>query len=188
MKLLTVGISGVTCGGKSSITRLLKSAFPQAKLICQDDFYFTNFDSLPKAPDGTNRTNWDSLDSLDMISMTLKVKETINTLSEETQQTNSLIIIDGFLIFNYPPLAELCDLKYFVTLPFEECLARRQKRDYNSPDPPGYFIDVVWPMYLLHMKEMRQSCFANEIQYLDGAANLQENYKRIFKDVEAYFD
>ena len=67
MKVLTVGVSGATGAGKTSIAHLLKSAFPQAKLICQDDYYFTDVDSLPKAPDGTNRANWDSLESLDMV-------------------------------------------------------------------------------------------------------------------------
>ena len=120
--------------------------------------------------------------------MTRNVEEIIKALSEEKLPTTNLIIIDGFLIFNYPPLADLCNLKYFITLPFEECSVRRQKRNYNSPDPPGYFVEIVWPMYLLHMKEMRQSSFANQIKFLDGTTNLQENFKHILNDVQAYYD
>lgn len=192
--MLTVGVSGVTCGGKSSITNLLKSSFPNATFICQDDFYFTDVDSLPRTPDGTNRANWDSLGSLDMVSMTRKVQDTLDILSKGTQQEKSkdssenLIIIDGFLIFNYPPLAELCDLKYFITLPFEECLVRREKRTYEPPDPPGYFVNVAWPMYLTHLKEMRQASFAKQIEYLDGTVNLQDNFKRILKEVQTYLN
>lgn len=188
-KVLTVGLSGVTCGGKSSITSLLKTVFPSATFICQDDFYYADVESLPRVPDETSRPNWDSLDSLDMVSMTRKVQETLDTLTKGSQPSSqSLIIIDGFLIFNYLPLAELCDLKYFITLPFEECRARRQKRSYDQPDPPGYFTDVAWPMYLSHFKEMRQAGFAAQIKYLDGTIDLQDNLNRILQDVQAYLD
>ncbi|KAI9555848.1 hypothetical protein GHT06_018365 [Daphnia sinensis] len=188
-KMLTVGISGVTCGGKSSIASLLKSTFPRAKFICQDDFYFSCGDSKSQKLDSVGHPNWDSLESIDMISMTRKVQEIIDDVSNEKLPTQNLLIIDGFLIFNYPPLAQLCDLKYFLTLPFEECLARRRKRtSYNIPDQPSYFSDVAWPMYLLHLKEMQKLSFANEIQYLDGTASLHENFERILKDIETYFD
>ena len=118
--VLTVGISGVTCGGKSSLTNILKVAFPRAQFICQDDFYYPDANSLPKAKgEGCSEfANWDSIQSLDMVLMTQKVQATLKEM-EETQPNKSLLIIDGFLIFNYPPLAELCDLKYFITLPFE---------------------------------------------------------------------
>lgn len=178
--------TGVTCGGKSSIASLLKSTFPRAKFICQDDFYFPHDESLSKEP---GLPNWDSLESIDMVSMTRKVKETIDAYSNEKLPKENLLVIDGFLIFNYPPLAELCDLKYFLTLPFEECLARRKRRtSYNIPDQPTYFTDVAWPMYLVHLKEMRQEGFADQIQYLDGTIDIQENFKRILKDVQAYLD
>jgi len=147
--VLTVGISGVTCGGKSSMANLLKAAFPSASFICQDDFYYSDPNALPKAKgEGCSGfANWDSILSLDMVSMMKKVQTTLRELEEKPNP--SLLIIDGFLIFNYPPLAELCDLKYFLTLPYEECLKRRLKRTYDPPDPPGYFIGTVVCICLL---------------------------------------
>jgi hypothetical protein len=35
---------------------------------------------------------------------------------------------------------------------------------------------------------MRQEGFADQIQYLDGTIDIQENFKRILKDVQAYLD
>ena len=142
-KVLTVGISGVTCGGKSSMTKMLKAAFPHASFICQDDFYYSDPSSLPKAKgEGCSEfANWDSILSLDMVRMTQKVQTTLRELEENSNQ--GLLIIDGFLIFNYPPLAALCDFKYFLTLPHEECLKRRKNRTYDPPDPPGYFTGRV---------------------------------------------
>lgn len=188
-KVLTVGVSGVTCGGKSSITNLLKKKYPQATFICQDDFYFPEAHSLPViASDGSGRVNWDTLDSIDMDSMTKKARATLNALSNHASPSKRLLIIDGFLIFNYAPLAELCDLKYFITLPFEECHSRRRKRNYIPPDPEGYFVDIAWPMYLAHLKEMRESSFADKIQYLNGTLSLEENLKRILRDMQTYLD
>ena len=181
-------VTGVTCGGKSSIASLLKTTFPRAKFICQDDFYFPH-DGSSKELSSASLPNWDSIESIDMVSMTREVKETIDSFSNEKLPTENLLVIDGFLIFSYAPLAELCDLKYFLTLPFEECLARRQKRtSYHIPDQPTYFTEVAWPMYLVHLKEMRQEGFADQIQYLDGTIDLQKNFKRILKDVQAYLD
>lgn len=188
-KVLTIGVSGVTCGGKSSVTRLLKCAFPRATLICQDDFYFANQEQLPSASNGTQfQPNWDSLASIDMVSMMAKIQTTLDLLSKKAVPNESILIIDGFLIFNYPPLAELCDLKYFITLPFEECLARRSKRDYDPPDPPGYFVNIAWPMYLTNLEEMRRMDFASRIHYLNGTLDLQENFHRITSDVQTYLN
>lgn len=188
-KVLVIGLSGVTCGGKSSIASLLKSHFPNATFVCQDNFYHSNLELLPKAPNGANyQPNWDSLDSLDMISMTRKVKYTMESLSRRADPKESIIIIDGFLIFNYLPLAEMCDLKFFIKLPFEECIARRQKRNYDPPDPPNYFVNVAWPMYLSNLEDLCKMYYASQIVYLDGTLTLQDNFQNIISDVQSYLN
>jgi len=179
-RAIVVGIAGVTCGGKSTLTHLLKNMFPYAAVICQDDFYHVDASLFPKSPGNSDVPNWDCLNSIDMISMTNKVKSTIREIQ---LQPKRLLIIDGFLIFNYPPLAELCDLKYFVTLTYNQCLARRLKRSYEFPDPPGYFHNCVWPMYLLHLREMQNQSYSKEIRYLDGSAPLDENFDAIVRSL-----
>ena len=62
-------VTGVTCGGKSSIASLLKTTFPRAKFICQDDFYFPH-DGSSKELSSASLPNWDSIESIDMVSMT----------------------------------------------------------------------------------------------------------------------
>ena len=182
-KATVVGISGVTCGGKTSLTKMLKEMFPWAAIICQDDFYHQESDLIPKLSPELKPAlvNWDSIDSLDMISMTNHVRSTIQKLEKDAK---SLLIIDGFLIFNYPPLAELCDLKYFITLTYKDCFSRRQNRLYHIPDPPGYFQHCVWPMYRHHLREMQASSYSSHIQYLKGTATLQENFEKILKDLQ----
>jgi len=177
-----IGISGVTCGGKSSLTLMLKNMFPYAAVICQDDFYHTDESLLPKSSANNDMPNWDCLSSIDMISLTNKIKSTIY---ESRLQSRRLLIIDGFLIFNYPPLAELCDLKYFLTLSYGQTLARRMKRCYESPDPPGYFHNCVWPMYRFHLKEMQKQSYSKEIRYLDGNMPLQDNFDIIMRSLRS---
>lgn len=181
-RALVIGISGVTCAGKSSLTKILKNMFPHTAVICQDDFYHSHEALLPKSPDENGAiTNWDSLKSIDMVSMTEKVKSTIREI-----QSGKLLIVDGFLIFNYPPLAELCDLKFFLTLDYEQCYTRRQERFYDSPDPPDYFQNYVWPMYCRHLKEMQEQSYSTNIQYLDGNVPLEENLNIILKSIKLW--
>jgi len=182
MKLGTatvVGISGVTCGGKTSLTRLLHNTFPLATVISQDDFFLPNSSSMPRALGNNDHANWDILESLDMTKMMYEIHTTLKKLNTEKK---SLLFIDGFLIFNYLPLAQLCDLKYFLTLPYEECWTRRQKRTYDPPDPPGYFQNCAWPMYQNNFQQMVQS-YLTGIIFLDGTVPLNENCQRIIQDV-----
>ena len=180
-KATIVGISGVTCGGKTSLTKMVKRVFPHATVISQDDYFLPNTNTLPQSLGGISHANWDSIESLDMVKMMEKIHSTI---TEIESQSKSLLLVDGFLIFNYPPLARLCDLKFFVTLPYDECWARRQTRDYDPPDPPGYFQRCVWPMYQRNFQEMQDASYSNDITYLDGTVPLEDNYQRILKDID----
>lgn len=186
-RAIVIGISGVTCGGKSSLTRMLKNIFPHSAVICQDDFYHTDPSLFPKSPGKNSVPNWDCLNSIDMISMTNKVKSTIREIQLQPVgiNMNRLLIIDGFLIFNYPPLAELCNLKYFISLSYSQCLARRLKRCYELPDPPGYFHNCVWPMFRLHLKEMQEQPYSKEIKYLDGNNCLEDNFDHILRSLRS---
>ena len=38
--LLVVGVSGATCSGKSTLSRLISQSLPGGKYLNQDDFYF----------------------------------------------------------------------------------------------------------------------------------------------------
>ena len=180
-KATVVGISGVTCAGKSSLAKLLKNVFPNATVICQDDYFLPNISTLPRSLGGLDHANWDCIDSIDMVSMMRTVESTLTEI--EQKNTKSLVIIDGFLIFNYPPLARLCQLKYFMTLPYEECWNRRKTRTYNPPDPPGYFQQSVWPMYKLNFDQMQQEAYAKDIQLLDGTLPLVENLQMVLEGV-----
>ncbi|KAF9909405.1 ribosylnicotinamide kinase [Lobosporangium transversale] len=71
-KVITIGVSGPSSGGKTTTSRYLRSILPNSTLIHQDDFYLPE-DQLPLDPK-TGLANWDCPEAIDFTTM-------INTLT-----------------------------------------------------------------------------------------------------------
>lgn len=95
----------------------------------------------------------------------------------------SFLVIDGHIIYNYKfvvrifflpdqrelivelfhddfddsrPLREIFDQKYFIEIDDKQTIFKRRiQRDYIPPDPPGYFDQYVWPMYLKNKEDLK---------------------------------
>lgn len=171
--MLIIGISGVTCGGKTTLATNLKKSIPSTLLISQDTYFLADDDPKHTWIPELNHINYDILSSLDMEQMyrdTIKITDQYNTNLRNTQMMKSssladnellqyintklkdtqtkILILEGFCIFNYKPISNLCLLKYYLTLDREECFERRKLRIYEPPDCPGYFEKCAWPEYL----------------------------------------
>lgn len=206
-KVLIIGISGVTCGGKTTIANQLHQILPKSKLISQDDYFLEVDDPRHVWIPELNHINFDILSSLDMEKMEHDIRELIRnkklfpchdeikkfqrirsidalktSLIEKIKKSDlEILILEGFCIFNYKPLRELFHLKYFFTLPKDECWARREKRVYEPPDCPGYFELCVWPEHVKQKEEVEKK--VESVKYFDGRSN--SALEEILCDVES---
>ncbi|XP_014228256.1 nicotinamide riboside kinase 1 [Trichogramma pretiosum] len=188
MKYLVIGISGPTCSGKTSVSKKVHEHFKDSVLINQDSYFLPEDDKRHTLVSELNHFNWEIMSSMDMPQMYEDVKQTINSFNQENGVDRKILILEGFLLYNYKPIADLCDKKYFLHISKEVCWNRRKNRVYNPPDVPGYFDKVVWPEYLKHRLEiMNNEKLESEIQFLDGTESIDELSKIIIKDVTTLF-
>ncbi|PSN29756.1 Nicotinamide riboside kinase 1 [Blattella germanica] len=100
--------------------------------------------------------------------------------SKSTPGVN-ILIIEGFIIFNDKKLADLCQMKYFLTLSKEECWARRSVRTYNPPDVPGYFDVCVWPEYVKHRDQVFKE--VSGVNVIDGTLDKTSILNQVLIDI-----
>lgn len=184
MKTFVIGIGGVTNGGKTTLAKNLQRHLPNCTVICQDDF-FKPESEIEKDKNGF--LQYDVLEALNMEKMMSSIScwmespgQSLGT-SWDSAKDIPILIIEGFLLFNYKPLDRIWNRSYFLSIPYEECKRRRSTRVYEPPDPPGYFDGHVWPMYLKHRQEMESIPW--EIVYLDGMKSEEDLFSQVYEDL-----
>uniref|UniRef100_A0A8C9DKF1 Nicotinamide riboside kinase 1 n=1 Tax=Prolemur simus TaxID=1328070 RepID=A0A8C9DKF1_PROSS len=162
MKTFTIGISGVTNGGKTTLANNLQKRLPNCSVISQDDFF------KPQSEieiDENGFLQYDVLEALNMEKMMSAIscwmenpRHSVISTDWGNAEETPILIIEGFLLFNY------------------------NTRVYNPPDPPGYLDGHVWPMYLKHRREMEENV-TWEIVYLDGMKSEEDLFSQVYEDI-----
>ena len=67
--MLTIGLSGATCSGKTSVARILEKVFTHCKVINQDTFYHGEECSNHVRDPATNLINWEVMQAFNMEKM-----------------------------------------------------------------------------------------------------------------------
>ncbi|XP_072848330.2 nicotinamide riboside kinase 1 isoform X1 [Pogona vitticeps] len=192
MKTLVIGLGGVTNGGKTTLAKKLKKLLPNCTIISQDDFFKPVSEV---AVDDHGFLQYDVLDALYMEKMVMNIRSWMTKpedaalmrppkgVHDDQKGTEDIcvLIVEGFLLYNYKPLSDIWNKKYFLTIPYEECKRRRSRRVYDPPDPPGYFDGHVWPMYLKHKREVEEN--ETDVVYLDGMQSQEDLCSKIYNDI-----
>lgn len=182
MNWLIIGITGVTCSGKSTLARSIISEinaknvqFPEyitigsVKLIKQDDYFHPKTSAQHTWISELNYINREVISALNMSKMFADVNDILGPSYQLHKKGEkcvlNLLIIEGFLVFNYKDIRDICQIKIDIRLGYDECFRRRQNRKYNPPNPTGYFESILWPFYLKHLEEYKD---VKDLQVLNG--------------------
>lgn len=120
---IVIGVSGVTCGGKTTLANKLKDILTPVHIFHQDKYFYPDDSPKHVKCEGLAHNNYDILSALDMDQMYEDVLKTINgeDVSHQTSKEKragqvevkgkKFLIVEGFTVLNYKPLLEICDLR-----------------------------------------------------------------------------
>jgi nicotinamide/nicotinate riboside kinase len=187
---LVVGLGGVTNGGKTTMCNSLERLFSSEKyhlhvLSMHLDHYFRSPDDPHHVHlDEFNHHDWDSLTALDTDRFLLDL--------ESNHLKYDLLFVEGFLIFNIPigsNKKELFDLMYYFDLSYDECLRRRLGRNYDPPDPQGYFQGHVWQAFIKAKQDAFERLKEKKLVVVNTTEQSFEKIEEnIVKDIEKALD
>ncbi len=166
---IVIGICGGSGSGKSTLARKIKDEFgDRASIVSMDSFYKFQPDTTYEE---RTKTNYDHPDAFDTDIMIVCAKElksgkdtkipvydfTIHNRSSqpwETVKATPVIILDGILLFAFPQLVELMDIKVFVDTDADVRILRRVHRDVIKR---GRSVESVIDQYLNTVKPMHEA-------------------------------
>lgn len=143
---LVVGIAGGTGSGKTTLARKIQEAFPTQTTLISQDSYYRPLDHLSVSERA--KANFDHPDSLDFTLLAthlraLKEGKSIEKpvynfhshareLSTESVSPNTILIVEGILLYAVPEIRSLCDFKLFVDTDDDVRVLRRIERDIQE--------------------------------------------------------
>lgn len=198
--VLTIGISGGSGSGKTTIVRELRESFSddQVCILSLDDYYVSRDQQLT---DENGIKNFDlprSINKVELLRDILKLKTGQSVEREEYTFNNELvepkilvfkpapiILVEGIFIYHYNGVRDVLDVKVFVEADHDIKLNRRIQRDsvernYPESDVRYRFKHHVTPSYQQYVAPYKSICdivINNNIHYQTGLAMLKAYIK-----------
>jgi hypothetical protein len=156
--MVVIAISGASTSGKSTLTQWLSKQYPC--VVVQLDRFFLFPSQMPRVRVKDRFfPNWEVFESLDWEPFLAQLR---------AAQSAPIVIVEGFILFAHPQVAQLCDA--LITLQFDEseceiARSRRVRREQRAEVPlnyreqpfasnahflANYFDNIVWAEMLKH--------------------------------------
>ncbi|WP_297554949.1 uridine kinase [uncultured Actinomyces sp.] len=188
MRSLVIGIAGGTASGKTSLTKALVKEFKGNTAVVYLDNYYKSHTGLTYEQRAA--LNYDAPTAFDIDLMIEQLRQlidgnpiecpvydyTIHNRSEEVQEIapQPVVIVEGILLFVFPQLCELFDIKLFVDTDADERILRRVRRDMvergrTIDSIEKQYLETVKPMHDLYVEPSKRKA---DIIIPDGVHNL----------------
>ena len=176
---IVIGIAGGTGSGKTTVANVILNRVGAGKIaFLPHDAYYKDLDDLPRSQ--RDLINFDHPDSLETDLMVehlklLRAGQAVDipiydfTTHSRTDQTNrlesqSVILVEGILVFAEAALRELFDIKIFVDTPPDIRFIRRLERDIIER---GRTVESVIQQYQLTVRPMHLEFVEPSKRYAD---------------------
>lgn len=176
MKTIVIGLAGGSGSGKTTLAKKIVAELgDDAVLINMDSFY--KYQSLPTYEERC-QTNYDHPDAFDSdllrdsIQMLKDGKDaeipvydfTIHNRSDEPWirvKSAPVIVVDGVLLFAFPEIVELLDLKIYIDTPADIRILRRLLRDFTERQRSvqsvvDQYLTTVRPMHDIYVEPKKK--------------------------------
>jgi uridine kinase len=176
---VTIGVAGGTGSGKTTVSKALLDRVGARHIVyLPHDAYYFDLKDLPRVEGGL--ANFDHPDSLDTARMIANIQQLqrgettqipvydFNTHSRkvETKEVSpeSVILVEGILIFAEPLLRALFDVRIFVDTDADIRFIRRLQRDISER---GRTIESVIQQYMISVRPMHLEFVEPSKRYAD---------------------
>ncbi|KRZ68417.1 Nicotinamide riboside kinase 2, partial [Trichinella papuae] len=180
------GISGASCSGKTTVSKIVARELEllsfNVNVIHQDSYYKSELDDVYLAD--MNFWNFDSTDAIDFP----KLLQHVQLLCAENccRSKVSIIIVEGSMIYNFAPLLDMLEQKFFFTINKNSSKLRRRRRKYEIADVECYFENYVWPSYLTSLKMAEEN--ADSFLFVNGEDELDANISYVMTEIMKHID
>ena len=116
-KPLVIGVWGPSGGGKSSVAKWLVSQFPCSAHIAMDDFAYASREDIAAAGgDASHPHPFEAPQGYN--------KELFMSRVREVMAPGRCLVVEGILLFWWPEIAELCNIRFEMQAPQDVCRER----------------------------------------------------------------